>query len=85
MRRIRINCEIQDNVDVPLMEEQECYFIEFFDYNNQIICIKETKNPSFKFDDELQQLNIVKVSIYQLSSKVGKGKAGIFKCQFNNH
>jgi GTA TIM-barrel-like domain/Putative phage tail protein len=78
IRRTRINGEMKDNIDVPLVEEQESYLVEFLDRQNRVIHRLQTEKPEFYFTQFLRELKAAKISIAQLSYSVGAGHAAIF-------
>ena len=78
VRRTRINGEMQDYVDIPLMEESEQYLLEFLDEHNKVIHHLITNRAELDFTPLLKELNAFKISISQLANSVGAGKPVTF-------
>jgi hypothetical protein len=81
VRRTRIGGELEDFVDVPLSEEEEAYEIDIYDdTGTEIVRVLTSASPVVLYDaaDVLtdqgtQNPATLKVGIYQMSAKVGRG------------
>ncbi len=83
VRRTRVSGEWQDGVDVPLNETSEAYEVEIMNGVNVVRTISGLTTPTATYSASEQITDFgstqasVSVRVYQLSSVVGRGYAGV--------
>ncbi len=83
IRRTRINGEWQDNTDVPLAEESECYDVEVMNGAEVVRSFSAVTEATVTYSAAAQMAdfgevqNSVSLRVYQLSAIVGRGKVAV--------
>lgn len=83
IRRARINGQWQNNVDVPLEEDSEAYEVDILNGSTVVRTLSGLSTPEASYSAAEQTTDFgsaqssVSVKVYQLSSVVGRGTAGV--------
>ncbi len=79
VRRSRVDSDLRDYIDVPLMEEFERYQVDIYKGDNVIrtIDVKDATYVKYKHDDQMNDFQesprMLKLAVFQMSAIVGRG------------